>query len=71
MVLEPRCVKCGRPKLSTISLLCWRGYKLGYWDTHYEPVSEEVNDLLIKASASTEARKFFTHKNEGAAFGDP
>jgi len=51
--------------------LCWRGYKLGYWDTHYEPVSEEVNDLLIKASASTEARKFFTHKNEGAAFGDP
>lgn len=51
-VIERRCRKCGRPKLShTISLLCWKGYGLGYWDSHYEPVSKEENDLLIKASS--------------------
>jgi hypothetical protein len=63
MVFEPRCVKCGRPKLShTISLLCWKGHGLGYWDTHYEPVSEKVNTLLIKACALYRGSKSYPEK---------
>ena len=64
-LVERRCRKCGRPKLShTISLLCWKGYGLGYWDSHYEPVSKEENDLLIKASSLYRGVKLFSPKNQ-------
>ena len=62
-VIERRCRKCGRPKLShTISLQCWRGYALGYWDTRYEPVTAEENTLLIKASSLYRGPKVFYKK---------
>ncbi len=49
--IEKRCSRCGRAKLDHTArdLQCYRGKGLGYWQTHYSPVADADQKVILQA----------------------